>query len=65
MLDVDEEKLRKIVPEKVVDLIIRNRNQKIDFQPGYDGEYGKPIFDGSKKEVKPVKPAQKGLSDFC
>jgi len=65
VLDTDEEKLRKIVPDKVVDLIMRNRNQKIDFQPGYDGEYGKPIFEGSKKEIKPVKPAQKGLGEFC
>ena len=65
VLNVDEEKLRKIVPDKVVDLIMRNRAQKIDFQPGYDGEYGKPIFDGKKKEIKPVKPAQKGLGEFC
>jgi len=65
MLEADEEKIRKTVPEKIADLIIRNKNQKIQFQPGYDGEYGKPIFEGRKKEIKPVKPAQKGLGDFC
>ena len=65
-LEADEEKLKKIVPEKVADLIIKNREHKIKFQPGYDGEYGKPIFDENKKEkIKPVKPAQKGLGDFC
>jgi uncharacterized protein (TIGR00375 family) len=66
VLDAGEDKLRKTVPEKVADLIIRNREQKIEFQPGYDGEYGKPIFDENKKEKKePVKPAQKGLKEFC
>jgi len=65
-LEADEEKIKKIAPEKVADLILRNRFQKIKFQPGYDGEYGRPIFDESKKkEIKPVKPAQKGLSEFC
>jgi len=65
VLEADEEKLKKIVPDKIVDLILRNREQKIEFQPGYDGEYGKPIFEGKKKEITPIKPAQKGLSDFC
>ncbi|MBD3304340.1 hypothetical protein GF343_04280 [Candidatus Woesearchaeota archaeon] len=65
VLEADEERIRKTAPEKISDLIIRNKKQKIEFQPGYDGEYGKPIFEGSKKEIKPVKPAQKGLGDFC
>lgn len=65
VLEASEEKLKKTVPEKIADLIIKNKNQKIEFQPGYDGEYGKPIFEGRKKEIKPVKPAQKGLGEFC
>jgi uncharacterized protein (TIGR00375 family) len=65
VLEADEDRLRKTVPEKIADLIIKNKNQKIEFQPGYDGEYGKPIFDGRKKEIRPVKPAQKGLGEFC
>ena len=64
VLDADEAKMRKIVPDKVVDLILRNRKQKIEFQPGYDGEYGKPIFDNKPVEKKMIKPAQKGLNDF-
>jgi len=63
-LDVSEDKLKKIAPEKVVDLIMRNRGQKIEFQPGYDGEYGKPIFEGHKKQKPIAKPSQKGLGDF-
>lgn len=32
--------LRKDVNEKLIDLIIRNREGKIKVKPGYDGEYG-------------------------
>lgn len=65
VLEADEERIRKTVPEKIAELIIKNKKQKIEFQPGYDGEYGKPIFEGEKKEIKQVKPAQKGIGDFC
>jgi len=45
MLNVEEKNLRKIVSEKISKNIIRNREQKIAFRPGYDGVYGVPIFD--------------------
>ncbi|MBW2994396.1 endonuclease Q family protein [Candidatus Woesearchaeota archaeon] len=64
-LDASEDKLKKIASEKVVDLIMRNRGQKIEFQPGYDGEYGRPIFDATKKQKPIAKPSQKGIGDFC
>jgi len=32
--------------EKLVDLIIKNREQKIKVKPGYDGVYGKAILEG-------------------
>jgi len=36
-----EEMLSKGVDEKLVDLILRNREGKIKVEPGYDGEYGR------------------------
>ncbi len=36
-----EEFAKKEIDEKIIELIIRNRNEKIKVTPGYDGEYGK------------------------
>src|SRR3989338_5660888 len=48
VLDAEEPKLRRITTEKIAENIIRNRNQKIPFKPGYDGVYGVPMFDGEE-----------------
>ncbi|MEM4263380.1 MAG: endonuclease Q family protein [Candidatus Woesearchaeota archaeon] len=68
LIDAEEEKIKKIADAKVTDLILRNRNQKIKFKPGYDGEYGKPIFDEKEKikeeKQEQVKKVQKGLDEF-
>jgi len=64
LLETPEEKLAQIAGEKIAKLIIKNRKQKIKVEPGYDGVYGKPVFNNSegKKEVKPKKQA--GLKEF-
>ena len=70
MLNADEKEIKKITSEKIADNIIRNRNQKIPFKPGYDGVYGIPMFDGEnsvkhegQKNIK-QKINQKGLDEF-
>ena len=64
MLEIPKEKLLKVVDERIADLIIKNREQKIKVEPGYDGVYGKPVFDGNKKEEKEYVPKQKSLGDY-
>ena len=68
VLTAEEKELKKITSEKIADNIIRNRNQKIPFKPGYDGVYGIPIFDKDSAEHKEqnyeVKVKQKGLDEF-
>ncbi|MBI2558475.1 DNA helicase UvrD [Candidatus Woesearchaeota archaeon] len=69
ILDSEESKLKKITSEKIAENIIRNRNQKIPFKPGYDGVYGVPMFDGEesakyKEDVYEAKVEQKGLNEF-
>ena len=69
LLDVPEEELKKVTTEKITEAILKNRKGKIKIQPGYDGEYGVPVFDKQdKKQAIPVKPekphTQTGLSEF-
>ena len=69
LLYADEKELKKITSEKIAENIMRNRNQKIPFRPGYDGVYGVPLFDGqeeieNKEEKYKSKFEQKGLDDF-
>jgi len=39
-----EEFVKKNVDGKIIELIIRNRNEKIRVKPGFDGEYGKAVL---------------------
>ena len=45
-----ESLLGKMVDEKLVDLILKNREEKIKVAPGYDGEYGRAIL-GEKQAL--------------
>jgi len=79
MLNVPREKLLEKAPAEIVDAILLNREGKVKVNPGYDGEYGVPVFgvekakpaivvqDKSAKIERPkpiVKSEQKGLGSF-
>jgi len=49
LLEVPEEEIAKVVSKNISEMIIKNREQKIEVQPGFDGEYGKPIFKESDR----------------
>ncbi len=51
LLDASREELEtKLSDEKLIDLILANREGKLKVQPGYDGVYGKLILEGEVKE---------------
>jgi len=66
LLRTPEKELLKVTNAKIVDAIIKNRNNNIHVQPGYDGVYGKAIFDDSiqKEILQRVKSPQKSLGEF-
>ena len=74
LLDATEEELAKATDEKIVEFIMRNRKQEIKWRPGYDGEYGHPIFDEKAEAEKKALPKpvfepvankiQRSLGDF-
>jgi PHP family Zn ribbon phosphoesterase len=64
LLNVPKEELLKVTNEKIADAIIRVREGKVKYQPGYDGLYGKCIFDGELKPKKENFFFQKNLRQF-
>lgn len=50
LLNVEESDLKKIIPGKLVQDILRNREGKIKVKPGYDGEYGQLMLESDKQE---------------
>ncbi len=49
LLYAEKEELKKVVKEKLAELIIKNREGRIKVLPGYDGVYGKPIPESDKE----------------
>ena len=60
LMEASRESITKVVSEKLTDLIIKNREGKIEISPGYDGVYGELVYE---KEHGP-NPAQKSLDSF-
>lgn len=60
LLEAPEEKLKLITHEKIVKIIMKNRNGKLKIQPGYDGVYGKLVLGNSTS----IKQPQKRLDSF-
>jgi uncharacterized protein (TIGR00375 family) len=44
LLKVSKENLARSFDDKLIDLILKNREQKIRVAPGYDGEYGRALL---------------------
>ena len=67
MLDTEENELKKIVDERLAAAIMKNREGRINVEPGYDGEYGKPVLNGNGRKEAAETAAerkQKGLGEF-
>ncbi len=52
LLNVSKEELGNFIEEKLVNLILLNREGKIKVKPGYDGKYGVAQIEGSVEEQK-------------
>lgn len=63
LLNVKKEDLAKAVDEKIADAILLNRQGKIKISPGYDGIYGKPVFNNADN-VKITTSPQKRIDVF-
>jgi len=69
LLNAKRDELLRVTNIKIADAIIKTREGKVNFIAGYDGVYGKPIFDTSKNEGLEkrefyAKKEAKSLDDF-
>ncbi|MEM5794227.1 MAG: endonuclease Q family protein [Candidatus Aenigmatarchaeota archaeon] len=64
LLNVPKEELLKVTNEKIAEAIIKVREGKIKYIPGYDGNYGKPVFDENFEIKKQKFHVQKNLKQF-
>ncbi len=55
LMEVPKEELAKITTPQIADAITTIRSGNIKMQPGYDGEYGYPIFEENKQEPEEEK----------
>lgn len=62
LLNIDKEELMKVTSEKIADAIIKVREGKVKFIAGYDGVYGKAVFNGDMPKRNSIE--QKSLTDF-
>ena len=64
LINTDLSEIKKFSNEKIAGFIQKSREQKINFKPGFDGEYGKPIFDEIKENLN-LKKSQKTIDNFA
>ena len=63
LLEAPESDLKKASDESLAAAIIKNRQGKVEVRPGFDGEYGKPVFEAEEKPES-AGNMQKGLGEF-
>jgi uncharacterized protein (TIGR00375 family) len=67
LMNVPKEELMKHTDEKIAEAIVKIRSGKIKMTPGYDGEYGHPVFDENeavKEQKSGVKKSQNSLKEY-
>jgi len=69
LLEVPLEELIKVTNEEIAEAIIKVRESKVKYVAGYDGVYGRPVFDESEfkkieEKLKAKAKEQRSLKDF-
>lgn len=62
LLNASEDELKRVASPKIAEMIMLNRRGKIEVKPGFDGEYGVPVFTDEDRQMAETKPKQKQMS---
>lgn len=65
LLETGQGEMAKLVDPRIAEAIVRVREGRVRFEPGHDGEYGRPVFEGQPRKSKAgPKERQKSIMDF-
>jgi uncharacterized protein (TIGR00375 family) len=64
LLNADKNKLSSLVDEKLVEFIIKNRENKLHIRPGYDGVYGRVTLEEKDEKQEICSNSQKSLKEY-
>lgn len=66
LLNAPKDELSRVVGDKIADTVLKVRGGKVKINPGFDGEYGYPVFNGRvrRRVTQKLKGRQKSLADF-
>ncbi len=64
LLNVNQGDLSKVSGDKIAKAVIDNREEKIRITPGYDGVYGRAVFDENERVESKTNVQQKSLLQF-
>jgi PHP family Zn ribbon phosphoesterase len=64
LLKAPEKALAELSNASLASAIMKNRRGEIEVKPGYDGEYGVPIFEDSPERDKKLPASQKTMFDY-
>ena len=66
--ELEKEDLLKYVDEKLAEVIMLNRENKLNIKPGYYGDYGEIVLDekqaSKNQKIKSYENKQKSLGEF-
>ncbi len=67
LLEAGQQEMARVVDPKIAEAIVKVRNGNVRMQPGYDGEYGRPLFGGEPVKTGVTEKSegkQKSIMDF-
>ncbi len=66
LMEAGQGEMARVVDPRIAEAVVRVRNGQVRMQPGFDGEYGRPLFRGEPEKLtgEPAAGKQRSIMDF-